>query len=310
MLWPERPQAWRQDACGLPAPSRPLPRAPWSMGFSRQGYWGELPFLPPGDLPPGIESRAPALQADSLLFEPPGKPKDATSSGPRCPVWAWSAQAFAVGCGRGQRSLLFLPLSGSAPRAQSPGGPAFLLITVFDGEMPPEEWLRRRHLRLEGRTRRGRRAGKAWEGVFFEGFLGLWGLEVKWVWNLGRGRSTRSQPASPRGSFAPEFFWDFQGSVTIHRLFLQGISVYQAPLVLWGKWNWKQDSPFAGLLLSSFYFPLWCFTRVSFIIIITIPRSRKWQPSTLAWKIPRTEKPGGLQAVESYYYLFIFCISS
>ena len=31
--------------------------------------------LPPGDLlNPGIESRAPALQVDSLLSEPPGKP--------------------------------------------------------------------------------------------------------------------------------------------------------------------------------------------------------------------------------------------
>ena len=31
---------------------------------------------PPGDLPnPGIEPRSPTLQADSLLTEPPGKPK-------------------------------------------------------------------------------------------------------------------------------------------------------------------------------------------------------------------------------------------
>ena len=31
--------------------------------------------LPPGDLPePGIEPRSPALQTDSLLSEPPGKP--------------------------------------------------------------------------------------------------------------------------------------------------------------------------------------------------------------------------------------------
>ena len=31
-------------------------QAPLSMGFSRQGYWHELPFRPPGDLPnPGIE---------------------------------------------------------------------------------------------------------------------------------------------------------------------------------------------------------------------------------------------------------------
>ena len=35
-----------------------------------------LPFPSPGDLPdPGIEHRSPALQADSLLSEPPGKPQ-------------------------------------------------------------------------------------------------------------------------------------------------------------------------------------------------------------------------------------------
>jgi len=45
------------------------------MGFSRQDYWSELPFPSPGDLPdPGIEPVSPALQADSLLSEPPGKP--------------------------------------------------------------------------------------------------------------------------------------------------------------------------------------------------------------------------------------------
>ena len=33
-------------------------------GFSRQEYWGELPFPPPGDLPhPGIEPGSPALVA-------------------------------------------------------------------------------------------------------------------------------------------------------------------------------------------------------------------------------------------------------
>ena len=42
------------------------------MGFFRPEYWSELPFPPPGDLPdPGIEPRSPALQADSLPFEPP-----------------------------------------------------------------------------------------------------------------------------------------------------------------------------------------------------------------------------------------------
>ena len=48
---------------------------PW--GFSRQEYWSGLPCLPPGDLPAlGIEPRSPALQEDSLLTEPPGKPKN------------------------------------------------------------------------------------------------------------------------------------------------------------------------------------------------------------------------------------------
>ena len=50
-------------------------RAPLSMGFPRQEYWSGLQFPPPGDLPdPGTELRSPALQADSLLSEPPGNP--------------------------------------------------------------------------------------------------------------------------------------------------------------------------------------------------------------------------------------------
>ena len=51
-------------------------QAPLSMGFSRQEYWSGLPFPSPRDLPdPGIESESPALQADALTSEPPGKPK-------------------------------------------------------------------------------------------------------------------------------------------------------------------------------------------------------------------------------------------
>ena len=50
-------------------------QASLSMGFSRQEYWSGLPFPSPGDLPdPGIEPRSPALQADTLLSEPLGKP--------------------------------------------------------------------------------------------------------------------------------------------------------------------------------------------------------------------------------------------
>ena len=50
-------------------------QAPLSMGFSTQEYWSGLPLPTPGDLPNlGIEPVSPALQADSLPTEPPGKP--------------------------------------------------------------------------------------------------------------------------------------------------------------------------------------------------------------------------------------------
>ena len=49
-------------------------QAPPSMGFSRQECWSGLPFPSPGDLPdPGIKPGSPALQADALPSEPPGK---------------------------------------------------------------------------------------------------------------------------------------------------------------------------------------------------------------------------------------------
>ena len=49
-------------------------QAPQSMEFSRQEYWSRLPFPSVGALPnPGIEPRSPALQADTLPSEPPGK---------------------------------------------------------------------------------------------------------------------------------------------------------------------------------------------------------------------------------------------
>ena len=50
-------------------------------GFSRQEYWNGLLYPPPGDLPKlGIEPRSPALQADSLPSESPGKPKNKVGS--------------------------------------------------------------------------------------------------------------------------------------------------------------------------------------------------------------------------------------
>ena len=52
-------------------------QAPLSLGFSRQEYWRGSPCPLPGNLPnPGIETRSPTLQADSLPSKPPGKPKN------------------------------------------------------------------------------------------------------------------------------------------------------------------------------------------------------------------------------------------
>ena len=46
------------------------------MGFSKQEYWSGWPFPSPGDLSnPRIEPGSPALQADVLPSEPPGKPQ-------------------------------------------------------------------------------------------------------------------------------------------------------------------------------------------------------------------------------------------
>ena len=50
-------------------------QTPLSMGFSRQEYQSGLPFPSPEGLPdPEIEARSPALEADTLTSEPPGKP--------------------------------------------------------------------------------------------------------------------------------------------------------------------------------------------------------------------------------------------
>ena len=47
---------------------------PLSTEFYRQEYWSGLPLPSPGDLvDPGTELGSPALQANSLLSEPPGR---------------------------------------------------------------------------------------------------------------------------------------------------------------------------------------------------------------------------------------------
>ena len=57
-------------------PSTVTSQAPLSIKFSRQEYWNGQPFPSPEDLPdPEIEPISPALQADSLPSEPPGKPQ-------------------------------------------------------------------------------------------------------------------------------------------------------------------------------------------------------------------------------------------
>ena len=60
---------WPHEAC----------KASLSLGFSRQEYWRELPFLPPGDLPdPGIKAISltpPALADGFFTAEPPGNPQ-------------------------------------------------------------------------------------------------------------------------------------------------------------------------------------------------------------------------------------------
>ena len=72
-----------------------------SMGFSRQEYWGGLPFPSPGDLPyPGIKPRSPSLQAEALLSEPPGKP----------PFASYLPQL--LNCGVGENSWESLRLQG------------------------------------------------------------------------------------------------------------------------------------------------------------------------------------------------------
>ena len=49
-------------------------QAPSSTGFSTQEYWSGLPFPSPEDLPdPGIKLRSPALWAEPLPSELPGK---------------------------------------------------------------------------------------------------------------------------------------------------------------------------------------------------------------------------------------------
>ena len=59
--------------------------APPSMGFSRREYWSRVPLPSPRDLPdPGVRPGSPALQADALPSEPPGKPQKESMPHAKC----------------------------------------------------------------------------------------------------------------------------------------------------------------------------------------------------------------------------------
>ena len=85
-------------------------RCPW--GFSKQEYWSGLP--PPGDLPnPGIEPRSPALRADSLPAEPPGKPKNTGVGSLSLLQWIFPTQVSIQGLLHCWRILYQLIYQGS-----------------------------------------------------------------------------------------------------------------------------------------------------------------------------------------------------
>ena len=90
----------------LAIPQTAACQAPLSMGFSRQEYWSGLTYPPPGDfLNQDIKPRSPALQADSLLMELPGKnitvsvyPQMLNIGGDPFPGLGWSMDLYILIC--------------------------------------------------------------------------------------------------------------------------------------------------------------------------------------------------------------------
>ena len=70
-------------------------QAPPFMGFSWQAYWSGLSFPSPGDLPdPGIKPGSPALEADTLTSEQPGRKLPYSSYQPTLPPRSSYSSAF------------------------------------------------------------------------------------------------------------------------------------------------------------------------------------------------------------------------
>ena len=90
------------------------------MEFSRPEYWSALSFPPTGDLPkPGIKPRSPALQADSLPAEPPGKPKNTAVGSLSLLQGTFPSQGSNPGLPHCRRTFYQMSHKGS-PRARSP----------------------------------------------------------------------------------------------------------------------------------------------------------------------------------------------
>ena len=113
------------------------------MGLSKQEYWSGLPLPSPGDLPNlGIEPTSPALKADSLPSEPPGKMFSSVQALSHVQLfvtlWNEALQApLSMGCFRQEYwSGLPLPSPGDLPNPGIKLGSPALQADSFPSELP------------------------------------------------------------------------------------------------------------------------------------------------------------------------------
>ena len=105
-----------------------------------QEYWSGLPCPPSGDLPnPDIEPRSPALQADSLLSQPPGKPKNTGVSSLYLLQWNFPTQELNQGLVHCRRIIYQMSYKGSHswPGFWLNQGEGCLVIGVFLSSTSP-----------------------------------------------------------------------------------------------------------------------------------------------------------------------------